>query len=57
MEHSRNETIVCQVIDKLQNFYDQGTDETGEDIFNKFATKQAHLFSAESSVEGQENTL
>lgn len=52
-----NELIVGQVIEKLQNFYNAGTDETGEDIFNKFAAKHAHLFTAEASVEGCEQRL
>jgi|LauGreDrversion4_2_1035121.scaffolds.fasta_scaffold94545_2 hypothetical protein len=48
--------LVEKVMTALEKFYDDGN-ESGEDMFNKFASEHAHLFSKESSATGGENNL
>jgi hypothetical protein len=44
-------------MEALEKFYDNGSDESGEDMFNKFASEHASLFSKDSSATGGENKL
>ena len=48
--------LVEKVMTALEKFYDDGN-ESGEDMFNKFASQHAHHFSKESSATGGENNL
>jgi hypothetical protein len=48
--------LVEQVMTALEKFYDDGN-ESGEDMFNKFASQHAHHFSKESSATDGENSL
>lgn len=42
---------------RIEAFYFEDSEESGETLFNRFAAKHAHLFHAASSAEGEENKL
>lgn len=51
-----NDEIVKTFMQALEKFYDQG-DETGKNMFDKFAGEHAHLFTKDSDAFEGENNL
>ena len=48
---------LTEVMDKVEEFYFNDGEESGEAIFNKFAAQHAHLFDGDCDAIGQENKL
>lgn len=52
-----NSQYLDRVMRKVEDFYFGDGECTGEQIFNTFAKRHAHLFTAESKATGAENKL
>ena len=52
-----DEQIVETVMNKIETFYFEDGEESGEAIFNAFAAKHQELFLEECDAEGMENKL
>ena len=48
---------VGEVMEKIENFYFDEGDDSGEQIFNRFAEKYAHMFDEGCNAEANENKL
>ena len=44
-------------MNKIESFYFEDGEESGEQIFNAFALKHEHLFEDECDAQGMENKL
>ena len=50
-------SIVEQVMNKIESFYFDEGENSGEAIFNRFAAKHEALFDSEFDAEGGDNKL
>lgn len=52
-----DEDKLKEVMQKVEEFYFEDGEESGEEIFNRFAEKHAHLFEEGVDAHGAENKL
>jgi len=51
------EDNIAKVMDKIESFYFDDSEDSGEAMFNKFAVKYAHLFDEDCNAVESENKL
>lgn len=52
-----SQEVIEQVMDKIENFYFDDSEQGGEHMFKQFAEKHAHLFDENCDAENVENKL
>ena len=57
MTEKSNQEIIEEVMAKIEACYFENGDESGEAIFNQFASKHSHLFADDCDAVGTENKL